>query len=246
MDDPVQTSAPGPHRADGVRTRKLNRTRIADAAIAFVDEQGIKSLTMRRLAQELGVEAMSLYHYVNGREDLLECIVDRLVEDVRVPPDSVLAPRDGWQGYIQQLASSIRNLARAHPALFPLVATRPPSAPWLRPPLRSLRMVEDFLTALAQRGVSEEHAVLAYKAFTSFLLGNLLLEVAAEGASTAPVDEPINEGGADGRTPDEEASLADFPTVERLRPLLRWHDADMEFEQGLEALLDRLDLVISQ
>ena len=77
----------------------LSRDRIIDAAIELADEHGPSALTMRRLGQVLDVEAMSLYHHVNGREDLLEGMVARLVEGVRVPSHEELGPTDGWQAW---------------------------------------------------------------------------------------------------------------------------------------------------
>jgi hypothetical protein len=76
--------------------------------------------------------------------------------------------------------------------LLPLVASRPVEAPWLRPPLRSLTWVEAFLDGPLSEGFSDQAAVAAYRAFTSFLLGHMLLEVAALGADRA---DPV--GGLD-------------------------------------------------
>lgn len=216
------------------------------AAIAMVDEQGLTALTMRGLGERLGVEAMSIYHHVNGREDLLEAVVDELVDSCRVPPTDAIGPADGWQAYLQQLAGSVRDLATDHPHAFPLVATRHPAAPWLRPPLRSLGVVEDFLVAMGGRGLGPEQSVHVYKAFTSFLLGHLLLEAATTGASTSPVEEPLDEGGAVAPTQDEGLALSQFPHVEQHMALLSRHDPDADFARALEALLDRLDLELSQ
>jgi TetR/AcrR family tetracycline transcriptional repressor len=227
------------------RTR-LTRDRIIGAAIGIADEHGPASLTMRRLGQELDVEAMSLYHHVNGREDLLEGMVAALVEGVRVPTREDLAPTDGWQAFLQHVAHEIRQLALDHPNLFPLVATRPPAAPWLRPPLRSLRLVEEFLNGLIERGLTGDQAVAVYKIFASFLLGHLLLQVAEAGADTAPPEEPLDEGGAAVPNRDQQLSLDDYPTVRSLATGLRTHDADDDFERALESLLDRLDGDLSQ
>jgi AcrR family transcriptional regulator len=224
----------------------LSRERIIDAAIELADEHGPTALTMRRLGQLLDVEAMSLYHHVNGREDLLEGMVAQLVEGVRVPHHEELGPTDGWQAFLQHVAHEIRQLAVDHPNLFPLVATRPPAAPWLRPPLRSLRVVDAFLTGLMARGLSGEQAVAVYKVFTGFLLGHLLLQVAEAGASTAPPSEPLDEGDASVPNQDQQLSLCDYPTVEALAGALRTHDPDGEFESALESLLDRLDGELSQ
>lgn len=232
----------------------LTRTSVVAAAIAFVDTHGLSTLTMRRLGRELGVEAMSLYHHVNGREDLLEAMVAALVAELRAEEPSVegtepTAGEDGligWQAFLQHMAHGVRRLAVEHPHLFPLVATRPPAAPWLRPPLRSLEVVEDFLGGLVRHGLTEAQAVMVYKAFTSFLLGHLLLEVAQQGAETGPPDEPLDEGGAAVPNRDQDWSLDDFPLVRSAAPLLAEHDADAQFEVALETLLDWLDGELAQ
>lgn len=224
----------------------LSRDRILGTAIQLADEHGIAYLTMRRLGEVLGVEAMSIYHHVNGREDLLEGMVATLVAGVRIPSRDELLPADGWQAFLQHVAHEFRRLAVEHPHLFPLVATRPPAAPWLRPPLRSLRVVDDFLGGLVARGLPDEEAATVYKVFTGFLLGHLLLEVAEAGASTAPAEEPLDEGGAPVPNEDQQLALDQYPNVLRLSRRLRTHDAVEEFEGALEALLDRLDGELSQ
>lgn len=235
------------HAVEAVRERRwgrLNRELIVDQAIAIIDASGPSALTMRRLGQDLGAEAMSVYRYVNGREDLLEAVVDRLVGELRVDPGGQMSPMDGWQAFLQWMAHEVRRLALEHPNAFPLIATRHPAAPWLRPPLRSLRVVQEFLDGLTSRGFTDKQAVAAYRSFTSFLLGHLLLESATLGASTAPVEEPLDEGDAD--IPNADVDLAEYPTVERLRDQLSEDHTEAEFEKALEALLERMDLALSQ
>ena len=222
----------------------LSRERILTSAISYVDEHDLASLTMRRLGQLLGVEAMSLYHYVNGREDLLEGMVSHLVDEIRVPPREPVGPVDGWQGFLQVVAHAVRDLAVEHPNLFPLIATRPPAAPWLRPPLRSLQIVDDILEGLVGRGLSDEAAVRVYKSFTSFLLGHLLLEVADTSAQAVVGAETLDEGEPSQKQQDR--ALEQAPTVDRLEPLLRHHDPESEFERSLEALLTRLDREVDE
>jgi AcrR family transcriptional regulator len=224
----------------------LSRDRIIETAIAFVDKHGLATLSMRRLGKELGVEAMSLYRYVNGREDLLEGITDHLVAGLHLDRhDLQLKPTDGWQAYLQWLAHGVRTLARQHPNVFPLIATRHPAAPWLRPPLRSLRVVEDFLSVLISRGFSDTRAVVAYRAFSSFLLGHLLLESSMLGAQTSPAEEPLDEGDSDVPNEDQKLDLDGFPHLQRLEVQLSEDHAAPEFEQALEDLLDRLDRLIA-
>lgn len=224
----------------------LSRERVVRSALSLVDEQGLNALTMRALGQRLGVEAMSVYHHVNGREDLLEAMIDHLAEELRAEAADAAGPLDGWQAFLQRKAHDVRRMALANPRLFPLIATRPPAAPWLRPPLRSLDVVEEFLSGLIERGLSDTRAVQVYKTFTSFLLGHLLLEVAELGAATGPADEPLDEGDAEVPNRHQQMSLDRFSTVARLEGQLRHHDADEEFEAALEALLTHLDRELSQ
>ena len=214
----------------------LDRDRIVAAAIAFIDEYGLPGLTMRRLGSILGVEAMSLYRYVPGRESLLDAVVESMVEEMAVDDDVLDTPRDGWQDFLQRLAHGIRRVALTHPRAFPLVASRPPEAPWLRPPLRTLRWVERFLDGLIGEGFSEDAAVKAYRAFTSFLLGHLLLEVAVLGGDVGPLDV-IEDPSDNTRT------LAPYPLVRRLGSALAEDHSAVEFEESLEQLIDRLALV---
>jgi AcrR family transcriptional regulator len=190
---------------------------------------------------------MSLYRYVNGREDLLEGMVDQMVTELHLPPDRAkLGPTDGWQAYLVWLAHSVRALAREHPNVFPLIATRHPAAPWLRPPLRSLRVVEDFLGMLISRGFDDARAVRAYRAFSSFLLGHLLLEASLLGAETGPAEEPLDEGHSDVPNADQNLDLQKFPHIQRLEAQLSEDHAGPEFERALEDLLDRLDREITE
>jgi AcrR family transcriptional regulator len=217
------------------RRTPLDRRRVLEAAVAYIDEHGLPGLTMRRLGEVLGVEAMALYRHVAGKEELLDGVVEVLVEGMREDEDVVDRPRDGWQDFLQRLAHGVRRLALTHPKAFPLVASRPAEAPWLRPPLRSLDWVEAFLDGLRSEGFSDEAAVAAYRAFTSFLLGHLLLEVAAHGADLGPLDVLEEE-----TEPDR---LAAYPTVRRLRSELSQDNSATEFEDALEELLNRLELL---
>jgi len=217
----------------------LDRDRIVDTAVKFVEEQGLRELTMRRLGGVLGVEAMSLYRYVSGRDDLLDGIVERLMAGMYDDPDVLKEPRDGWQDYLQRMAHGVRRMAIGHPQAFPLVASRPTEAPWIRPPLRHLEGVELFLNALITEGFSDEAAVAAYRAFTSFLLGNLLLEVSNRGADIGPLDviDP------DANEESSGSSLIEYPLVRRLGKALAEDHSMEEFEEALEQLLDRLGLL---
>lgn len=216
----------------------LDRERILAAALSYIEEHGLPRLSMRKLGAELGVEGMSLYRYVPGREALLDGVVESVVDEMYLDNDVLQEPTHGWQDYLQRLAHGVRHIALSHPQAFPLVASRPPEAPWLRPPLRSLRWVESFLNGLTSEGFSDEAAVAAYRAFTSFLLGHLLLEVSTLGADVGPLDVLDDDAASLHRK-----TVGDFPHVDRMSGQLAQDHSAAEFEESLENLLDRLTLL---
>ena len=188
--------------------RGLSLDRIVTVTLELMDEQGIGAATMRAVSSRLGVRSMSLYRYVQDRDELFNAVVERIVNELADDPDVQLRPVDGWRPYLAGMAHGVRRYARAHPHAFPLVATRPPAAPWVNPPLRSLRWVEAMLTGLAQEGFSDEQVLFTYRTFNSFLLGYLLLETSAmtlrdpkpgDGSFTGTDTSPDGDGGSAGQ-----------------------------------------------
>lgn len=217
--------------------KRLSLEIVLAGAVALIDRNGVRALSMRSLGRELGVEAMALYRYVPNFEALLDAVVNQVVDAMLDDLQVHAQPDNDWRAFLTQQAHGVRSIAVDKPQVFPLIATRTPSAPWIRPPLRSLRWVEEFLVGLLERGFAEAGATAAYRSFTSFLLGNLLLEVSARGVDTGPVEEtdvePLSEA-----TEDE---LAPYPAVSRLAGLLAEDHADEEFQASLTNLLDRLE-----
>ena len=105
----------------------------------------------------------------------------------------------------------------------------------MRPPLRSLRWIESLLEVMTGAGFSDEDAAAVYRAFSSFLLGYLLLEVSARGVETGPVEEPDV-------SPID--NLDRYPILRRLEPHLSVDVAAQDFEEALETLLDRVALLL--
>jgi AcrR family transcriptional regulator len=234
----------GPRAGSAARPAGLDRERILQAAVDYIDAHGLAALTMRRLGASLGVEAMALYRYVPGREDLLDGVVERVIEtlfDNEDGDDLYIEEPTGWQDYLMRLGHGVRRIALAHPSVFPLIASRPPAAPWVRPPLRSLRLVESFLSTLTEGGFSDQAAVAAYRAYSSFLLGHLLLEVTQRGAQVSLLDQPEGDPQAQART-----DLSQYPCLLRTEALLSRDKSAAEFEDSLENLLDRLERVLRE
>jgi AcrR family transcriptional regulator len=177
-------------RAQGGRRsrpgRGLSLDRIVAVTLELMDEEGIGAATMRAVSSRLGVRSMSLYRYVQDRDELFDAVVERIVNELADDPEVQLRPVDGWRPYLAGMAHGVRRYARAHPHAFPLVATRPPAAPWVNPPLRSLRWVEAMLTGLAREGFSDEQVLFTYRTFNSFLLGYLPVLPGSERHSRTP------------------------------------------------------------
>jgi AcrR family transcriptional regulator len=197
--------------------RGLSVERIVAETLALIDEQGIAMTSMRSVGERLGVRAMSLYRYVRSREELFDAVVEVIVEELEADPEVHTAPVEGWRDYLSRLAWGVRRYARGHPHAFPLVATRPPEAPWVNPPLRSLRWIEMMLAGLRSEGFSDEHVLIAYRSFNSFLLGFLLLETSAMALrDPKPGDGSFQQGtavaGTDPVQPDDPVPGALSPT----------------------------------
>jgi TetR/AcrR family transcriptional regulator, tetracycline repressor protein len=217
------------------RGRGLSLDRIVTETLALVDEQGIGMASMRTVAARLEVRVMSLYRYVQTREELFDAVVERVVNELSDDPDVQDRPSGGWRPYLLSIARGVRRYARAHPHAFPLVATRPPAAPWVNPPLRSLRWIEAMLRGLQDEGFTDDQVLFAYRTFNSFLLGYLLLETSAmaltdpkpgdgsfarggRAGGTDPVDpaDPVPGGLSPTRSAEHRDAIADADTARDL------------------------------
>src|SRR5215218_3500871 len=115
------------------KRRPLSRRRILEAAVRFVDREGLEALSMR----ELGVEAMSLYNHVPNKSALLDGMVEVLLGELEIPPED-----EGWERRIREAYRAFRRLAHEHPNVFPLLVVRPPDT------MDGIWLVEEFLKTL--------------------------------------------------------------------------------------------------
>jgi AcrR family transcriptional regulator len=143
----------------------LSRERILQSALVLVDEHGLESLTMRKLGQELGFEAMSLYNHVANKDDLLDGILD-LVLAQGDPP----SPTDAWDTAIRRSAVSMHDALRRHPWASPLLMV-----PGRVRPAR-LQYIEALLGRLRDAGFSAETTYTAYHVLDAHILGFSLWE----------------------------------------------------------------------
>jgi AcrR family transcriptional regulator len=202
----------------------LSRDRILDAALELADQGGIESLTMRKLGQTLGFEAMSLYNHVANKDDVIDGLLD-LVLDESEPP----SPTGDWDGAVRSSAVSVHAALRRHPWA-PAVLMAPGR---LRP--ARLHYMDSLLGRLREAGFSAETTYHAYHVLDGHIFGFSLWE-----ASHSYSDEDAEEMMASFEqtiTPDEypylrehgEQHFAEGPH----------HDVSA-FEFGLDLILDGL------
>jgi AcrR family transcriptional regulator len=137
----------------------LSRDRVLRAAIALADAEGIDKLTMRRLASELGVEAMTLYYYVANKKELLGAMVAMVMGEIELPSKT-----DDWKAALRRTATSAHDVLVAHPW-----ATAGTAAGGLTP--ERLRYMEAILGCLRAGGFSPWEAHLGYHALESHIVG---------------------------------------------------------------------------
>jgi AcrR family transcriptional regulator len=203
-----------------LRSSRLSRQLILDAALSLVDESGAEALTMRRLAETLGVAPMSLYNHVRGREELLDGLAEILVGRIGVPPSEDLPAHE----LLRRFATGIRTVARAHPDAFELVGMRP-----LRT-RAALRGVETTLAALRRWGLSEQQAPAAYRALVSYARGFALAEIAG-----FTLEERTRRRTS--HVTPHELDPGEFPAIAELSSWLSPRVGEETFFYGLDALL---------
>jgi AcrR family transcriptional regulator len=217
------------------RTRRpLTRERVLEKAVAVADKDGIEALSMRRLGQALGVEAMSLYNHVANKGELVAAMVDSVVEQFELPDDE---PR--WDVAVRRCAVRAHDLLTEHPWACSL-ALVPSDVRTIGGP--RIRYMEWLLRRLREAGFSPELAYSAYHTLDSHIFGRTLWELGHANA-TRPFTP------ADGETPEEFFARI----LEQMRPqypyLAEHGDQHMapeapngrqEFEFGLDLILDGL------
>lgn len=194
----------------------LSRERILRAAIEVADRDGIDAVTMRRVGQALGVEAMSLYNHVANKDELLDGMVDLLVEGIAAPPAGT-----PWKDAIRGRAWAGRALVRRHPWLPRLLTTRQV----VRIPVATY--LDRVLTVLLDAGFSPQLAHTAIHVLDSRVLG--FTRELFDPNEQAPMDQAI-----------VEALRETHPGMTRIMEEAT-HDDDAEFAFGLDLILDGLE-----
>jgi AcrR family transcriptional regulator len=210
----------------------LSRDRVLHAAIRLADQGGIEALTMRKLAQELGVEAMSLYNHVANKRDLVDGMVDLVVSEIELPSNAK------WDTAIREYAISAHRILLSHPWA-PSLVMSPPTERITQSP--RLRYVEWLLGRLREAGFSPELTYSAYHALDSHILGFTLWQLGhSAGAKALGEGKDLDDLAA---SILQELRAGDFPYLaEHAEQHLAApkDDGAHEFEFGLDLILDGL------
>jgi AcrR family transcriptional regulator len=230
------------------RRAPRSREDIAEAAVAVADTEGIDAVSMRRVASELGLGTMSLYHYVRSKDELLDLMSDaimggQLVDDAEV--------HKGWRAGLTAIAHATRRNFERHPWMGDAMRPRPSSVPGPN----ALRHIEQSLAAVADTGLDAQGQMDLIAAVDDYVIGYVIRTLRfAEEEENAPGEEWLAEmfehmrkrieGGdyphlqcaleanrAQGRTDEELARMA---TDER------------RFERGLERILDGIEVELKR
>jgi AcrR family transcriptional regulator len=202
---------------------------IADRALVIADTEGLTALTIRRLADELNVGAMTLYTYFRNKDEILDSIADRALGRLVVPSVGTVSPIEA----VQALAHAFFELFREHPCIVALFSTRTTNS------LYALKgAMEAPLKLLEDSGFSGECAVQIYGTIVSYSLGFAAYQ------APRPWGHPHREDAAELRRQRKNAYGAlpsgDFPTITKLSGALTGLPSDEQFEFGLDRILEGL------
>jgi AcrR family transcriptional regulator len=202
---------------------------VVEAALRLMDEEGLEAVTMRRVAREVGVEAMSLYNHVEDKEDLLDGVCEHVMSGFEFPQVS-----EDWAENCRRGARAWRQLLRRHPNVMRLFAEQ-------RGPIRSpdsMRPTEFALRILRSTGLSDRDTAQAFHAFGGYIQGFVMMEL---GSIAGGSDEEHRKAHAElvSALPDE------FPTLQTVGPFFAECDLDQQFEFGLDLLISGLEAKVT-
>jgi AcrR family transcriptional regulator len=213
------------------KRRPLTRERVLQTAVRLADERGVAELTMRKLAKELGVEAMSLYHHVANKDDLLDGMIDIVFSEIDAP-----AADGDWKAELRTRATSTRAALLRHRWAVGEMEGRTEHGP------ASLRIHDAVLGCLLGAGFSDEMAVHAYSVQDAYIYGFALQQT--DMSSQTPEDFAAV---ARKQMDAYRDALADYPNLVRVvggHVATVGYDYDAEFLFGLDVILDGLERLL--
>ena len=205
---------------------RLSRERVLQAAVEIADGDGLGALTIRSLAEQLGVKPMSVYHYVASKEAILDGIVDLVFAEIELPPGN-----GDWRAEMHARAASARGALRRHPWAIALMETRTSPGP------ATLRHHDAVLGSLRAGGLTVRLAGHAYAVLDAFLYGFAVQEAGLPFEGPEGVGE-LAESIMEQIDADQYPHLTELAVKVVMKP---GYDFGDEFEFGLGLVLDGLE-----
>src|SRR4051794_10449291 len=209
------------------RRGPLTRERVLQAAIELADDGGLHSLSMRKVAARVGVEAMSLYNHVANKEDIVDGLVDIVFGEIEVPSPGTL----DWRTAMRRRAISVRAALNRHRWAVGLMEGR------MNPGQANIANHNAVMGCLREGGFGFRDAVHAYSVMDAYIYGFALQE------KGLPFDAPEETAQVMRRQSESVPSMNDYPyLVETAIELEKaGYDYDVEFLFGLDLILDGIE-----
>jgi AcrR family transcriptional regulator len=204
----------------------LTTERVLDAALTLADQGGIEALSMRKLGQALGVEAMALYYHFANKDRVLDGIVDRVYSEIDVPVSGA-----DWKPAMRQRATSVRDALLRHRWAIGMMESR------VNPGSASLRHHDAVIGCLLAAGFDMAMAAHAYSLLDSYIYGFALTKMNLPFEATDDIADLAQEM-LEPFPVDEYPHLVAFITDHAMKPGYDYAD---EFEYGLDLILDALE-----
>nr|WP_307849545.1 TetR/AcrR family transcriptional regulator [Qaidamihabitans albus] len=209
----------------------LNKERVLSGAVRVADERGVAAVTMRKVADQLGVEAMSLYHHVAGKDEILDGIVDVIFGQIELPDHEA-----DWKTAMRRRAASARTVLSRHTWALGLMESRRNPGP------ATLRHHDWVVGCLRDAGFSIAMAAHAVSALDSYIYGFVLQESSLPFGTSGEIEEVA--GTITSRMPPGTyPHLTEMITDHALKP---GYDYTAEFAFGLDLIIDGLERILHE
>ena len=209
----------------------VTRDQVVRRALEVLNDEGFDGLTMRRLAERLGIKAASLYNHVSDKHELLALMADAICGEI---PE--LDHSKPWREQAEAMAIEVRRVLMARRDGARVLAATPPVGP------HRLRLIEQVLHALVLAGFSPQRTTDAAFVMNSYVVGFVLDETLGSPRDTASAKRLREEGRRWFKSLPKER----YPTLVSLADELIDAPADRRFALGIRALLDGLELRLSK
>ena len=217
------------------KRRTLDQAQVVRAALELLDEVGLDDLTMRRLAEHLGVKAASLYRHVHSKDELLALLGDEISAEIPLP-----RPAGSWRDQLTESAWNVRRGLFAHRDAARVLASTPPAGP------RRLRHVEAVLRILRTTGLADRDAARA-----AYHLNNFITEFAADEGRLATYAAAVPGSSrrkilAEVRRQFKSLPASEYPTIVALADHLADDDQDALFQFGIDMCLRGIEALAAR